>query len=77
MEFNEEYQKSLDRMEQLIQIFQEMNEETKRLKKEYSLKENDEELLKEISLHEKNFQALLVEFEHLNKKIKSLKNKLS
>lgn len=76
MEFKKEYTSILEKMEELLIIFDSMKEETAKLKKLYEKNPNDEKLLKNIKLHEENYKMLYEQFEHLNKKAKELKNKI-
>ena len=76
MEFKKEYAGILEKMEELLIIFDSMKEETAKLKQLYEKNPHDEKLLKNIKLHEENYKMLYEQFEHLNKKAKELKNKI-
>lgn len=74
-EFNNQYVEILNKMEELLKIFEEMKKETIKLKQLYQNNPQDEKLLKNIKLHEENFKMLNKEFEILNKKAKNLSKK--
>lgn len=71
----EEYDKILEKMEEALSIFEEMKKYTRFLKAQYNKNPGDEELLKDIKLHEENFKALYEEFQALNKKAQELSKK--
>lgn len=74
-EFKKEYVNILNKIEELLKIFDGMKEETKQLKNLYEKDPQDKKLLENIKLQEENYKMLYEEFEHLNKKAKELANK--
>jgi len=75
MDIKKEYTTVLEKMEELIKIFNEMKEETVHLKKMYEKNPQDQNLLEEIKLQEENYKMLYEEFLHLNKKAHELKDR--
>lgn len=75
MDFKDEYVKILEKMEDLLKIFDGMKEETKKLKELYQKNPNDSKLLESIKLQEENYKMIYKEFEYLNKKAKQLASK--
>ena len=68
-----EFIKLLDELEEASNIFDEMQEKTKKLKELYKENPNDEKLLAEIKEHEENFRAVYEKFIELNERSKELR----
>ena len=75
MDFNKQYTQILDKMEELLKIFDSMKEETQKLKNLYQKNPQDKKLIESIKMQEENYKMIYKEFELLNKQAKELAKK--
>ena len=71
--FKLEYITIIDEIDKLLVKFKKMEENTAKLKEEYSKNPNDEKVLQEIKDTEKLYQNVYNQFVDLNKSAKALK----
>ena len=71
--FKLEYITIIDEIDKLLVKFKKMEENTAKLKEEYSKNPNDEKVLQEIKDTEKLYQNVYNQFVDLNKRAKALK----
>ena len=68
-----EFIKTLDELEELSIIFDNLQAETAALKQEYAINPNSEELMQRIKIHEQKYKEVYERFVALNEKSKQLK----
>lgn len=68
-----EFIKALDEFEELSNIFDNLQAETVKLKEEYQLDPDNEELLNRIKIHEEKYRQVYEQFQALNEKSKEIR----